>query len=397
MPISDNLLTSVKKLITPDFIERSSDLLGESPSKLQSGFMATIPALFKGIMDKGSTQEGARGLLNLIKEDDYESGVPTNYLDHLSGGKNTEHFLTKGHDAINHIFGDRLDSVVEKSSGILGLNGSSFKRLMAIAAPLVMGVLGSKVKQQGLNASSFMSFLSQQRNNIKPETVEYTSKVPKTEPIEYNPNTQVDQGYEKNRNWLPLGALALLLLGGFVFLKNRTRPEVVQPESETQEQAGTAAPVTEPPAPAVPEQPAVKQPTAEKPKISEQVSAFLENGSDAELPKRFTFDNLNFNSGALSLTEKSNETVNEIAAALTSHPTAIVRLESFTDNVGNSVANRRLSEGRAETVKKALIARGVNGKRIRTVGMGESHPLASNDTRQGREENRRTELIIVKR
>jgi outer membrane protein OmpA-like peptidoglycan-associated protein len=76
------------------------------------------------------------------------------------------------------------------------------------------------------------------------------------------------------------------------------------------------------------------------------------------------------------------------------HPELRVRIEGHTDNVGSSSANKTLSEKRAAAVKAALVANyRVSGGRLDAKGLGDSKPLGSNETAEGRANNRRVELV----
>ena len=76
------------------------------------------------------------------------------------------------------------------------------------------------------------------------------------------------------------------------------------------------------------------------------------------------------------------------------HPDVQVVIEGYTDNVGNARANQVLSQHRAEAVRDALIAAGVNPSQLKAVGYGALHPVASNATAQGRAENRRVVATV---
>jgi OOP family OmpA-OmpF porin len=69
-------------------------------------------------------------------------------------------------------------------------------------------------------------------------------------------------------------------------------------------------------------------------------------------------------------------------------------IEGYTDSKGTEANNKVLSLDRAIVVKRELKKRGVNGDRLRAVGMGESQPVATNDTAAGRAQNRRVEVKI---
>jgi outer membrane protein OmpA-like peptidoglycan-associated protein len=120
-------------------------------------------------------------------------------------------------------------------------------------------------------------------------------------------------------------------------------------------------------------------------------------GSDAELPKRFVFDHLNFDSASTRLTPDSNQTVNDLASIMKCFPNMTVQLEGHTDNTGDAEANKKLSVDRAEAVKALLVTGGIDGNRIATAGWGDAHPIASNDNEDGKAKNRRTELVVTKK
>jgi outer membrane protein OmpA-like peptidoglycan-associated protein len=70
-----------------------------------------------------------------------------------------------------------------------------------------------------------------------------------------------------------------------------------------------------------------------------------------------------------------------------------VVVTGYTDSVGSDTYNLKLSERRANTVRDALVADGIAADRITTKGMGESNPVASNDTAAGRAQNRRVDIV----
>lgn len=79
---------------------------------------------------------------------------------------------------------------------------------------------------------------------------------------------------------------------------------------------------------------------------------------------------------------------------LLSNPDYTLTVEGHTDSTGNDAYNQSLSERRADSVRQALIERGVNAGNVFAVGFGESRPVASNSTHSGRSQNRRVEIVI---
>lgn len=84
----------------------------------------------------------------------------------------------------------------------------------------------------------------------------------------------------------------------------------------------------------------------------------------------------------------------QLAAFLIKYPTKTISVEGHTDSIGSEESNVTLSQYRAVSVRKAIIARGIDPDRITTLGLGEIYPIASNDTPAGRQQNRRVEILI---
>jgi len=89
--------------------------------------------------------------------------------------------------------------------------------------------------------------------------------------------------------------------------------------------------------------------------------------------------------------------LNDVAKALTDYPTIKVRIEGHTDSRGKDAFNKKLSQKRAESVRKYLIRKGIDAARMTAVGFGEEVPIADNRTKDGRAQNRRVEFFIVER
>ncbi len=87
--------------------------------------------------------------------------------------------------------------------------------------------------------------------------------------------------------------------------------------------------------------------------------------------------------------------VKNIAEILTECPTSVVTVEGHTDSSGSEESNNLLSQMRAESVKKHLQIQGIDASRIMSYGFGSSKPVASNETRQGRNLNRRIEITLA--
>ncbi|MFV0391419.1 MAG: OmpA family protein [Paludibacteraceae bacterium] len=110
-----------------------------------------------------------------------------------------------------------------------------------------------------------------------------------------------------------------------------------------------------------------------------------------------SFQNVEFKFDSSELTEESYPTLNQIAAILKDNPTwSALKVQGHTDSVGPESYNQSLSERRTQSVKNYLVSLGIAESVVSTEGFGESKPIASNDTAEGRQTNRRVEFEVVK-
>ncbi len=100
------------------------------------------------------------------------------------------------------------------------------------------------------------------------------------------------------------------------------------------------------------------------------LAMWLASTSNTTVPKRFVFDNLNFESSSMALTPESRPTVDTLAAILKAYPAVSVDLEGYTDSTGDAASNKKLLLYRAAGVKSLLVAGGVADSRITTAGFG---------------------------
>ena len=100
-----------------------------------------------------------------------------------------------------------------------------------------------------------------------------------------------------------------------------------------------------------------------------------------------------FDTGSDRIKPESTPTLQQIADMLTQHADLRLTIEGHTDNVGNAASNKALSEQRAAAVKAYLVSKGIDAARIETAGLGDTRPAAPNASPEGRQQNRRVELV----
>jgi len=114
-----------------------------------------------------------------------------------------------------------------------------------------------------------------------------------------------------------------------------------------------------------------------------------------ESGERIALRNVFFETGRWEILPESEYELAKVVDLLTKNPTLKIELGGHTDNVGRPEANQRLSEQRAKAVYDYLINKGIPSNRLSYKGYGETQPVATNDTDEGRRENRRTEIKVL--
>ena len=105
---------------------------------------------------------------------------------------------------------------------------------------------------------------------------------------------------------------------------------------------------------------------------------------------------INFEYGKTSIKEEANKTLQAIVEILVQYPNANFVVEGHTDSVGSTAFNQKLSEQRAAVIVDFLTSNGVDASRLSSVGLGETSPASSNDTKEGMAQNRRVEVKLAK-
>jgi outer membrane protein OmpA-like peptidoglycan-associated protein len=128
-------------------------------------------------------------------------------------------------------------------------------------------------------------------------------------------------------------------------------------------------------------------------KTSEALSGLRPGFSAADLTGALNTNVINFRSGSSQIPQESSQMLEQAAQAIKSAPAGtVLEVGGHTDNRGNPEANLKLSQQRADSVRRFLIGKGVPANSLVAKGYGDSNPIASNDTEGGRFKNRRIEF-----
>jgi len=403
----DSLLSAAKSYLTPDVVRNASVMTGESESATRQAMHGGIASVFTGLTNMASTSEGESTLGSLSREP--ALGRLLNNVSSSFSGIESSSLMNSGQTLMGKIFGDHTTGVSDLVARSSGISSSSSGKLMAMLAPLTLGVLGKYAAAHGLNATGLANSLTQQKDEFAAAAPAGLFKLlgdrapapvgmrvaPDTDAFRDTPRYQAPVGatraLEKRpggfRWLLPLLLIAIAVLGlVWVFRGIGGRARV----------AGRNVVVTTQGALSRIPLPGGTNIAVPTNSINYRLARFLSDTGQAA-PQTFVFDQLNFESDSTQLTAASQGTVANLAQILNAYPNAQVQLSGHTDNTGAPDANRTLSLDRANAVKQMLVNRGVGADRIATNGLGQDRPIASNDTEQGRAQNRRLELTVTQK
>jgi outer membrane protein OmpA-like peptidoglycan-associated protein len=411
-----SLLDAVRSHFTPDVIRSASSFVGESESSTRQTFNAAAPSMLSGLTNMVSSREGAGNLMNMIRGGGFGSAAE-NAGSLFGGGSPTTSMLSTGQQLLSKVFGGNSSAVTDVVGRSGGVSGASATKLMALAAPLVLGVLGKRATEQKLDSSGLANALLAEKSDFAaaapsglskllgsgPTVVSSTARVaesdlstpthlqhysePAVETLRSEPLRTEPPRASGGMRWVPLAIAALVALGLLMFLRGRT-PSVNVGDTAAQGVNATKRALE------TISLPGGGSLALAPGSINYDVARFL-GDSSAQTPKTFVFDNLNFETSGTQLTPESVPTVNNLATILKAYPNAQVALVGFTDNTGTPEANQTLSLNRANAVKGMLADQGIDGGRITAQGLGQERPVAPNDTEEGRARNRRTELTVT--
>jgi outer membrane protein OmpA-like peptidoglycan-associated protein len=116
-----------------------------------------------------------------------------------------------------------------------------------------------------------------------------------------------------------------------------------------------------------------------------------------EVGKVIRLKNIYFDTDKADLLPRSNVELNKLSSVMLDNPTLEIEIIGHTDNIGTPDYNLTLSRRRAAQVREFLIENGVEPRRMITNGFGQTQPLQTNDTEEGRQMNRRVECRILKK
>lgn len=443
--MSFNLIEAAKGLFNNELIGKASSMLGESDNAVTKALGGIIPSLLGGLLDKTSSSEGAATVAQLAKET-VEQGIAGNLAGLLG---DTDGLLAKGAGLLSGLFGkdasSLLGNVIAQFSGVKNTSAGS---LLSMAAPAVLGMLGNHAKNNNLDAAGMGSLLSSQKDSIAAalpaglnlgsvfsgissqpaqaaaaavSAAAHTKASHDHHAPHHGHDTEVESGGAL-KYILPLIMMALIAMACWYLVKDGCRstnhgPAPVAGATTTSHDAhGTHTGTVSIPAVAgkvdsltgdfiydLGESIELSLPDGAKLSVGKnsteyKLIQFLNDKNavlDSVKGNWFEFTNVRFKTGGAEITAESEAQLKNMIAIAKAFPNAKFKIGGYTDNTGDAAKNLALSQKRADAVAAKVKALGIADSAITGAeGFGKEWPIASNDTPEGRAQNRRVAVNV---
>jgi len=135
-------------------INGASQQLGQDKAKTSSALSAALPLILGAMKNNAKTPEGAAGLLSALGNDKHSGGILDNLGSILGGGGIDDNVMQDGAGILGHVFGGKEQNVANAVGSTSGMDAGSAMNLLKVAAPVLMGMLGKKSRQQGVSDSN---------------------------------------------------------------------------------------------------------------------------------------------------------------------------------------------------------------------------------------------------
>lgn len=391
--MSVNFFDLAKEYLTPSVISNFSSELGENESGVSKAVSAFIPIILGSLVEKN---QGISGLFHTLKTFGASRGL--NSLSTTASVPDTINELKNG------LFGGNVQNIITKVSEFAGISTNSSAKLLDVTSEATLGGIGKYAEDHNMTEASFMSVLGDHKSLLASflpaglglgtlglgnlfggakENVTAAVKetiTPKAKP--YVEPVRVHEEPEKGSSmWKWLIPLILLALAGFLLLKYCNKADTPVVATPTGQDSMTNDTMID--------EPMVEKTYGEVDLEGVKLKAFANgleskmidflqspdyaNATEEQLKDRwFDFDNINFEFGTTDkLIGDSHLQLENLAVILKKYPEAKIKIGAYTDNVGDAVKNKELSQKRADYLKAELSKLGVEAQVIGAEGYGE--------------------------
>jgi OmpA-OmpF porin, OOP family len=422
--MSFNILDAVKGHLGGELINKAASFLGESEGGVSKALGGLVPTVLSGLTDKASSSEGAHEVASMASaahSSGFLGGLGNIFGD--GGG-----MLGKGLDLVKGLFGSKLGGILDTVSSVAGIKSDSSSKLLSLAAPAVLGVLGKHAADSNLGASGLASLLSSSKSSwssMLPAGIGsliggasnafsgVSGKV--SEAADYVEDRASGGG---GLRWLlPLLLLAVAAALAWYLMKNCNKkpadPIPTPPSNVNNTGGGDGLKVKVDTITGIATYMygdtislACGSDTIRVPKDGAEAQLWnackmaMEKGVDtSEAGKKAGWINLydvQFNSGSSVYAKGASAQVANVAKILKAYPKVAVKFGGYTDTTGDAGKNQTLSQSRADKVLADVKAAGVAAAQLtKAEGYGEQFQIGTNLDAESKARSRRVSARIT--
>ena len=446
-----NLLTYLSDQFTPSVVDQLGQRVGELPANTGVAIQAIIPTVLGGLAQRTHTLTDADSIVDFLRNARYtQSATPLDISQVSDTAAETQEAVSAGGTFIERIFPTQVEKVATEIARHSQVNRTSALSLMDLVGAVLEGILGRQTLENGLTGLNLSTLMGGQLADIRaglpaglaglsaslgfdklggPDTgaaqpVTTFMSTPSNPDIPKSPLVERER---ENVSWLRWAMIAVGALILFLIVQKCRQPQsgsdgvytdtTARSEPDSQEDTSTvsranAAKSGGSPTGSIPGGPAgaaaaaaeerrqLDLPGGRRIRVADNtfnanLAGFLA-GKDRPLPRTFTFENLTFDLNSTRITAESLPNVNDLIEIMTAYPSLQLNIQGHTDNTGDAATNKELSLGRANAIRSALTSAGVAPNRLTTRGFGAEKPMVSNDSEEGRQKNRRIDVVVTK-
>lgn len=446
-----NLLTYLSDQFTPSVIDQLGQRIGESPAHTGTAIRATIPIVLAALAHSTHSLSGADEIVDFLRHTSYsKTATPLDIAQVSDTAAETQDAVSSGGTFIERILPTHVDQVAREVAHFSGINRMSALSLIDLVGAVLEGVLGRQSLENGLTGLNLSTLVGGQVADIRasipaglaglasslgfdklggPETGEAQgvttfSGTPVNPDIPKSPLVERERENISWLRWAMIAAGALIL---FLIIQKCRQPQsgtdgvytdtTARSESDNKEDTSVtsrvnAAESNGSPVGSVPGGPAGAAAAADEERremelpgnrrirvaqntFNANLAGFLA-GKTRPIPRTFTFENLTFETNSSKITSESQPNMNDLIEIMNAYPALQINVQGHTDNTGDATRNKNLSLERANTVRSMLTSAGIAPNRVTTQGFGAEKPIATNDTEDGRQKNRRIDVVVIK-
>jgi outer membrane protein OmpA-like peptidoglycan-associated protein len=231
-----DLISELKGIISPQVAENIGDFLGEDKDMVSNAMSLAIPSFLGGLLKYSKSEAEGNKIMKVLQDGGHSGDILENVNGLLSNFDKTQLIITIGNNIVSHFFGSNSNLIIDKIASISGAKKTSASSLFSISAPLILGLIGRRVKARGLDASGLCDLLNNQSEvvlrtlppaisnilNLKPEInepVEKEEKVQKVQPLRSSSGTK----WRYILPWVFLAFLGAASLYYFYYVKQKEK------------------------------------------------------------------------------------------------------------------------------------------------------------------------------